>query len=383
MAVYEFTMPSLGADMEEGALIEWKVKPGDRVRRGDIVAVVDTAKAAIDVEIWTDGVVDSLLVPEDPERKIPVDTPLALLTVEEEETSESPSVPGRIPLSPAARRRARELGIDPAVLAARYGDRPLGLEDVEAFAAERSRAEEVREPTEAKGTREGFAGDRNRSMRRAIGQALSRSWREIPHYYLSLSADVTQLQERLLQENKTRSVAERLILAVYYVRAVALAAREVAGMNGFYRDGEFHPSEEVHVGMAFALRGGGLVAPAIHNADKKSSMELMAALMDLADRTASYTLRGSEITDATITVTSPGDPGVETLYGIIYPPQVALVGFGSVERKPLCVGEEILPGSVVNVSLSADHRVSDGRQGAKFLMYIKELLEDPRQLMGG
>jgi pyruvate dehydrogenase E2 component (dihydrolipoamide acetyltransferase) len=406
--VVEFRMPSLGADMEAGTLVEWLVKPGDRVKRGDIVAVVETQKGAIEIEIFEAGKVEQILV--DLNTKVPVGTPLARIQagLEAEPVTEvvvslgaapavprgsppvtppvpgkpvAPSLPialavsgtgiaGRATVSPAARRLAERHGIDLSTL---VGSGPAGA--IVYADVERRLGETVARPEKKRA-----AGLDLDAMRTAIAAAMARSKREIPHYYLEHQVDVTTCEHWLTLTNATRAPDNRLLIGALAIRSVALAARRFPTFNGFYRDGKFEPAAAVHVGMAIAIRGGGLAAPALHDADRESLDELMARMRDLVQRTRGGRIRGSEISDSTITVTSLGERGVETLYGIIYPPQVAIVGFGKVVTRPWVVDGAIGPRSVVTITLSADHRVSDGHAGALFLVEVGKLLQEPGKL---
>ena len=169
-------------------------------------------------------------------------------------------------------------------------------------------------------------------------------------------------------------------MTVPLLKATALALRESPGLNGLFVDGEFRPSEPVHLGVAIALRGGGLIAPAIHDCDRLSMDDLMAALRDLVGRARTGRIRGSEMSDPTITVTSLGEDEVETLYPVIYPPQVAIVGFGAPADRPWLVDGDVRPRRLVNATLAADHRVSDGRRGSRFLKRLDRLLQEPETL---
>ena len=388
-------MPSLGADMEAGTLVEWMVKPGDRVKRGDIVAVVETQKGAIEIEIFETGQVERMLV--DTGTKVPVGTPLARIRSEQEVEAGLAAVPrvpapaplaaapkvilpaaprpqvvavstvaGRIRASPAARRLASERGID---LGAIIGSGPLGaivLVDIERSSAV------VTPPVEKK---RAIGLDLN-AMRAAIATAMVRSKREIPHYYLEHQVDVTGCEEFLSRVNAGRPPDNRLLMGALAVKAVAAATHRFAAFNGFYQDGQFKPSPGVHVGLAIAIRGGGLAAPAIHDSDQLTLDELMARMRDLVQRVRAGRIRGSEMADPTITVSSLGERGVEALYGIIYPPQVAIVGFGKVVVRPWIVASSVVPRSVVTITLAGDHRVSDGHAGALFLAEIGKLLQE-------
>lgn len=217
-------------------------------------------------------------------------------------------------------------------------------------------------------------------MRHAIGVAMARSKREIPHYYLTHDVELSHALSWLEEQNRHRSVEDRLLPAVLLYKAAARAVHDVPQINGFFTDGAFHRSDPVHLGVAIALRGGGLVAPAIHDADRLELPALMKCLGDLIGRVRSGSIRSSELSDPTLTVTALGDQGVDSVVGVIYPPQVALVGFGSIRRRPWAVEDGVLSRPVVTVSLAADHRASDGLQGARYLRAIERLLQTPEAL---
>ena len=150
--------------------------------------------------------------------------------------------------------------------------------------------------------------------------------------------------------------------------------------NGFWLDGKFQAATGVHIGVAISIRQGGLIPPAIHDVDKKSLPELMRGLSDLVSRARAGSLRSSEMSDPTITVTNLGEQGVESVFGIIYPPQVALVGFGRLQARPWAEGGELRTMPLVTASLSGDHRASDGIRGARFLAGLRERLQHPEEL---
>ncbi|MET7381176.1 2-oxo acid dehydrogenase subunit E2 [Streptomyces sp. NPDC005526] len=580
----EFTMPSLGADMEEGVLQEWLVGPGDRVAKGDVVAVVETDKAAIEVECFASGTVERLLV--EPGTRVPVGTPLALIEAEaptaapsepaaarpgpavaeaepataaphrkrprraapapaagtkpgrpaaagpaqrpapaplgepapaayepagepaagpaaprpaapspaphrpaapprpapkpprgpalppesaplapeavpapsetvplppeavppsheaaaappeavpalrEPEPEETPAGPGplvrhlaedrgvdltsmhgtgrggritradvehavpagrtRVRATPYARRLARDLGVDLAGLHGTGDAGAVRAADVhEAVTARRGPAAgrpaqaapkrtHAREPVAA--TPEGRADKRAETMRRAIGDLMSRSKREIPHYYLSTTVDMAAAEEWLRHRNRGRPPSDRLVSAALLLKAAALAAHDVPRLNGFWRDGGFVPGTGVHLGVAVSLRDGGLLAPVIHDADTLPPADLMTTLRDLVQRARLGRLRGSETSGATLTVTSLGDQGVEAVFGVIHPPQVALVGFGTVVERPWATGGLLGVRPVVTATLSADHRATDGAVGARYLTAVDRLLQRPEEL---
>jgi pyruvate dehydrogenase E2 component (dihydrolipoamide acetyltransferase) len=388
----EFKLPSLGADMDEGKLLEWKVKPGDAVKRGQVIAVVDTSKAAVDVEIWHDGVVEELITK--PGETIPVGTvmaklsgagepavapkvpapaPKAAVRAPKPTAAPAPSLPPtlRKPASPAARKRAHELDVDIDKVTGTGPHGAVTLEDVEKAA---------RPAVPAKAPAPAAGADRQLEMRKAIGAAMSRSKREIPHYYLAETIPMHRSLEHLARANEARPVTERVLMGALQLKAVALTLRNFPELNGFWREGAFQPGHGIHVGVAISLRQGGLVAPAIHDVDERSLEELMRALADLVKRARAGSLRSSEMSDPTVTVTNLGDQGVEAVYGVIYPPQVALVGFGRIAERAWAEDGALRAAPLVTATLSGDHRASDGHRGARFLAALREQLQRPEEL---
>ena len=451
-----FVMPSLGADMEDGKLVEWLVKPGDAVHRGDVVAVVETQKGAIEIEIFEDGIVQSLEA--ELGATLPVGAPLALIgdgtaaaapepkpepkpapppaaapqaapaepqpaeakpepepqpepepEVTETEVAtpaeaipieapapvpEPPAAPvppgpavkaapvvapviasGQVAASPAARALAAEKGIDLAGVAGSWPGGAIVLADVERAAGGKAEAAAPRTPP-ARPTR-GFDGE---AMRQGIAAAMTRSKREIPHYYMTHEVDLQRATDWLTRKNADVAPADRLLMGALFVKVTALAAREVDGINGSFENGAYAASETVNAGVAVALRGGGLVAPAIAATDGKTLAEVMAAMRDLVARARAGRLRSSEMTSGTITISSLGERGVDQMTGVIYPPQVALVTFGTPRAAARVVEDAIRIRQVVSVTLAADHRTSDGRRGARFLTEIDKLLQAPEAL---
>lgn len=417
----EFRMPSLGADMESGTVIQWLIKPGDAVKRGDIIAVVDTEKADIEVEVFEAGVIESIVVPEG--QKVPVGEVLALIQTEgapiaraRPRVTAPPKVaipaptatpaiqqveipPKKLPISethrprvsPLAMRVALDLNVNLSTVKGTGPDGAITKADVERAAKVAAAPLAATQPAPLAATAEApkFARavrsaegreERRASMRRVIAVAMARSKREVPHYYLGTHIDMSRAITWLQAENLKRPVAERLLYSVLLLKAVAMAVHQFPEMNGFWTDGAFKPSSAVHVGVAVSLRGGGLIAPALHDVDKKPLKEIMADLRDLVNRVRAGVLRSSEIANATITVTSLGEQGVETVYGVIYAPQVALIGFGTLAERPWAANGMIGARPVISATLSADHRVSDGHRGGRFLATLDRLLREPENL---
>jgi len=422
----EFTMPALGADMETAQVVQWLVQSGDRVKSGDVVAVVETHKGAIDVECFLDGVIGDLAplgealpvgavlaqVREEngaaptasgvdlhppataaapPVEAKPAPPPSALTpvmptaptlpTIAPSPTKKSPQDPTRARVSPAARHLAQSHGLNPDSLAGHGAEGAVIRRDVEqAIELLATSSAPAAQDTTASATHVRRAGFDPAQMRQAIAAAMARSKREIPHYYLEESIDFGPATEWIETFNRNRPPDQRLLPAVLMLKAVALALRAVPQLNGFCVDGRFQSSANIHIGWAIALRGGGLVAPAIHHADQMDLPALMVALRNLVQRARAGGLRSSELTDPTITVTSLGDRGAERVQGVIYPPQVAIVGFGRVVQRPWILGEAITVRSIVHCSLAADHRTSDGHLGGQLLAASAQNLQNPDQL---
>ncbi len=388
----DFLMPSLGADMAAATLVAWRVAPGQLVARGDIVAEVETEKGLIDIECFEPGVIEALHVA--PGTKVQVGARMATITpqggtavpppppAKAAPSSGPPPAPApaqplaqeagrRLRVSPAARARARALGIDLAGVSGSGPGGAIEISDIERLASGAA-------PTPV-GTA-ALPADGLAPMRRAIAAAMSKSKREIPHYYLESRIDVSTALAWLQRENGQRGIAERMLPAVVLLKATARALRDVPALNGYWVDGQHRPAEQVHLGFAIALRGGGLVAPALHDVDRKSCDSLMAELRELIPRARAGRMRSSEMTDATATVTSMGDAGADSVLGVIYPPQVALIGFGRVREQPWVEGGTVVVRPVVTASLAADHRATDGHLGARFLDALNRHLQNPEQL---
>lgn len=469
----EFIMPSLGADMEDAILLEWKVKQGDYVSKGDIIAEIETVKGDIEVEVFEEGFIQKLLA--QPGEKLPVGTVLALINPEEnaahKETPspiKEPSVPtispeisplpnlpsepkpievspsqdpiekpipeeipeeepskkpmpsefpppkdpeeqpipvdipppekepnpekerpidvppveeppteiphdlltkNRVRASPLAKRIAEDLHLNLVDIKGSGEGGIIHKIDVEKYAAElKSKPKEVTQSL------------RNKKMRKAIASAMSLSNKEIPHYYLEHSIDMKRALEWMKKENLTLSIQQRLLPVALLLKATALALTNVTDLNGYWKAGVHYLQEDVNIGVAISLRGGGLVIPAIHQVNKKGLVTLMENLSDITERARHGKLKSSELTDATITVTNIGERGVEKVFGVIYPPQVAIVGFGKIIERPWAVEDMLTIRPILTVTLAADHRATDGRIGARFLEQVEKYLQEPELL---
>lgn len=386
----EFRMPSLGADMDAGTLVQWLKKPGDAVKRGDIVAVVETQKSAIEIEVFANGVIDSLRVK--PGERVPVGTVMATIREFGEVSTKAPVKqtapdPGAPPApsqqvatrpaprpvaasgsgraTPAAKSRAAELSIDLSSVSPGPGG-IVGIDQVVAAAR-------AAKPT----TGAGISFD---EMRKAIGAAMARSHRDIPHYYVGSTINVSRLAGWLEEENARRSVSERLLYAVPLMRAVSLALVKAPELNGHFIEGRFEAAPHVNLGVAIAMRGGGLIAPAILEAETLRLDAIMEKLRDLVARVRGGRLRSSEMTQGTVTLSNLGEGTADSVLPLIYPPQVAIIGCGQIAERAWIVDGKAVAAKVMTVTVAGDHRVSDGRRAAAFLSHLDELFQTPEKL---
>jgi pyruvate dehydrogenase E2 component (dihydrolipoamide acetyltransferase) len=376
-----------------------------------VILLVDTDKAEIEVETWEAGVVERILV--EPGQKVPVGTVLATLQPDAGApgapprpappppqpavappatapvaTQPPPATERPVPAPPAgreaartratplARRLAAELGVDLARAEATGPGGAVTADDVRR-AAGTPLAARPGPVAQAEVPRAAPSPERVAAMRRRIAAGMERSKREIPHYYLATRIEVSRTLAWLAAENLRRPVTDRLLLAALQLRAVARAAAQVPELNGHWVEGGFRPGAGVHVGVVIALRGGGLLVPTLRDADRLDVGGLMRALREVTARARRGTLRGADVSEATLTVTNLGDTGVETVLGVIHPPQVALVGFGRVTERPWAEGGLLGVRPVVTATLSADHRASDGQRGARFLSLVARALQAP------
>lgn len=466
--------------MEEGTLLEWLVEPGDRVHRGDIVAVVDTTKSAVEVESFEDGVVEKLVV--DPGTVVPVGGVLARFGTHEgaerqpeprAAAAEAPATPARpqvdthpvaerpslepdthlpVVASPLVRHYAEELHVDLSTVSGSGGGGRVTRHDVDvaahgipagqsgqpqtmtpptppptteppqATAAPRTRvsplarrlaaeagidlgtltgtgpmgavrADDVRGAAKAAAAGGPARGTPARAgstktappptthdMRGAIAALMSRSKREIPHYYLTATVDLHATVTWIHARNRELDVGDRLVPSAALLCAAARAARAVPELNGHWVDGGFHPAATVDLGLVLSLRGGGLLVPVINGADTLGIGEVMARMRDVTRKARAGRLRGSDLRPPSITVTNLGDQGVESVQGVIYPPQVGIVGFGAVSDRPWAVEGLLGVRPLVTVTLAADHRASDAATGARLLKTIDTILQKPEEL---
>ena len=406
----DYVMPSLGADMDEGSVIEWHVAVGDRVRRGDVVARVETDKSDIDIEIWLDGNVQEVLVP--PGRLVPVGTPLLRINTVDgvapqaapigdvrprggpliagPRSSGSASSGAGLRATPFARRVAADQGVELATVTGSGPGGAIRRRDLPSLDRQREAAGPHTAPQPPDEIQPRSRAER---MRSRIADRMSQSNRDIPHYFLERQVDLSPLTERLRAINSDVEMADRVVPAAAFVRAAALAAARHRELNGHWVDGVFVAGAAVNIAVAISLRGGGLVTPQIQRADTVGLAATMKRLKAMTLEARSGVLRstlmgagspgdgdGARAQMSTMTVTNLGERGADLVYGVISPPEVCLVGFGRVVQRPWVVDGEVRPREVVTVTLAADHRATDGATGSRFLATLAHLLENPEEL---
>jgi pyruvate dehydrogenase E2 component (dihydrolipoamide acetyltransferase) len=415
----EVTMPQMGADMTEGTLLKWLKQVGDIVQRGDILAEIETDKATVELEAYEAGTLIKQLANEgdvvpvgdviallgepseaapDVERKPPAETPArraiepeAKKRVVDATPAAAPAVVaeteagGRIRISPVAKRIAREAGIDVGGLRGSGPDGRVLRRDIEAAIASGMKtapaadAPPATKPAPAAARPTAGAPQGLSKMRQAIARRMTLSKQTQPHYYLTLDIDMTAALAFREQFNASATDEQRVSINDLIVKACAIALERHPKFNAeFSGDGLVH-HDRVNVCIGVALDDG-LIAPALLDCQSKSLGRIAVESKDLINRAKTGSLKADEYSDGTFTITNLGAFGVETLIGIINPPQAAILGVGSVMPQAVVRDGQVVVRQVMKVALSADHRVSDGAEGARFIKEIQAVLEGPAAL---
>ena len=408
--ITEVVMPQMGADMIEGTIVAWRKHSGDAVERGEIIAEIETDKANVEIEAFESGIFRETLAEEGD--IVPVGGVIAIIAAATDDISAyvkgaavapatvattasvapapvpvaagvaQPSSPaiaaptgenGRLRVSPVARHLAEERGIDLSSIRGSGPDGRIIKRDVEAAAMPSRSVAAVTSPS----ARAPIGASK---MRQAIARRMAQSKREAPHYYLLLDIDMTDAMAFRQQANAALPADEHISVNDLIVRACALALRLHPEFNATYDGDQAVQRASQHVCIGIALDDG-LIAPAILEAGSESLSGIARASKDLVTRAKSGALRPDEITAGTFTITNLGAYGVEALIGIIQPPQTAILGVGSVMPQPVARDGVVVVRDVMKLALSADHRVTDGAQGARFLGEIRRLLESPLLLV--
>ncbi len=365
MAVLEFAMPTLGADMDYGRIVSWLIKPGDKVTKGQLVAEVETPKSNIEIESFSDGILQEIHIPEG--QKVKVGIPIALFEIEgtAKEVKEVESTTKKFKLSPRAKKLCRDNNISKEALA-KINKLVISGEDIETLLKETSMPRQEINKIDQR--------------QQIIAHLMEKSKQTIPHFFVEKEINLDVALSWMHKENEERKIEERYIPAVLFIKALALALKKYPKFNGIYANNTFTPSENINLGIIISLRTGGLIAPAIEQVDKKSLDQLMQEFRDLVARARAEKLKATEMQSSTICLTNLGDQGADRVLGIIYPPQVAIIGTGAILEQVKMVQNKVKNVSVCNWSLSADHRVTDAHQASLFLNKINTVLQNPEKL---
>lgn len=378
--IKEVIMPKLGQTMEEGIIEKWRKKEGERVEKGEILLEITTDKATLEVESYASGILKKVIAREgetvpvteiiayigEPEDEIPVisERPKSRAAVVIEETGgrevpgkkeEEAIEAGRIKASPAARRIARENKVDLSLI---KGTGPAGRiteKDVLDF-----------KPLSP--------------IRRIIGERMSMSKREIPHYYLTTSLDMKEVMS--LRQNfnqKLRGNGLNISYNDFLIKAAGLTIAQYPSFNTYLEAGGIKKREEINIGLAVSIPDG-IVVPVIHRVDKASFQEIVKERMELVEKARSFKLTPAEYSGGSFTISNLGGYDIENFCAIINPPECAILAVARIMDRPVVVQGEIAIRPMMKVTLSLDHRLIDGAIGAEFLQKFKELIETPASL---
>lgn len=398
----EITMPRLSDTMEEGTLIKWRVKVGDRVANGDILADIETDKATMELQSFDDGTVARLALEENqvaPVGKLIMEldeagaaegddasaVPALSDPSPQADPAESAAPEGlRLRVSPVARRLAEEHGID---LAGITGSGPGGRiikRDVLAVAD----PETAPGPSPAVSAPSG-AGQSVEitAMRRTIARRLVESKTTIPHFTVTVTVDASELVTvRATINQRLADKHVRVSLNDFVMRACAVALRDHPGVNASWTDEAIRLHETVDLGLAVALPGppegsGGLVVPVIRQADTLTVRQIGVETRRLAEKARVQGLSAEDMSGGTFTVSNLGMFGVDHFEAIINPPEAAILAVGAAASVPVVRDGAVVPGHAMSCTLSADHRVVDGAVAAAFLATLREFLEAPELIL--
>ena len=367
---HEVTMPRLSDSMEEGTILAWNKRVGDAVAVGDELAEIETDKANMTYESDFEGTLLALLVDEG--QACHVGAPIARIGEPgEEAASQEPSA--KVQASPLARRLAKELGVDLAALAASAGEGRITKADVERAAASASPAPAAAKTETAKGATEVVELSR---LQRVAATRMSESKATAPHFYMRCEVDMSAAART--RDGLRDLVGEAPVSSFndLVIKACALALRDHPRVNGAYRDGRVELYERINVGVAVAAEDG-LLVPVVHDADRKGLAEIAAATRTLAGRARDGSITAPEMSGGTFSISNLGMFGVTSFEAVLNPPEAAILAVGAIEDRPVVRDGRLAAAPLMSMTLSGDHRILNGVDGARFLARVRALLEQP------
>jgi pyruvate dehydrogenase E2 component (dihydrolipoamide acetyltransferase) len=420
----DILMPALSPTMEEGGLAKWHVKPGDKVEAGQVIAEIETDKATMEVEAVDEGVISEILVPEG-SQGVKVNTPIARLddggaaapapkpapapaaqapapaakpaaAPAPAAAAPAPKLNGAAPqgervfASPLARRLAAQAGLD---LKTVRGTGPHGRiikSDVEAAATGKGAAPAAAPAAEprrqltleqmgiAPGSYDLIPLD---NMRRTVAKRLTESFRDVPHFPLTIDVELDRLMDARQKVNAAlESQGVKVSVNDFVIKATAAALMKVPQTNASYTPDGIAMHKHADISMAVAIEGG-LITPIIRAAETKSLGQIAKETKDLAERARARKLKPDEYQGGTFSVSNLGMFGIKHFASIINEPQGAILSVGAGEQRPVVRNGQLAVATVMSVTITCDHRVVDGAVGAKFLQAFKALLEDPVKML--
>lgn len=405
-------MPKMGDAMTEGRVLRWIKQPGETIKKGEPLAEIETDKVNVDLESDEDGTLVEILIPEG--EAVAVGVPIARLARPGDASAERPAAvetrpaatadqatadraaaakPPRVKpapvadagaaepvrASPLARRLAEQYGIALSSIAGTGPDGRITKEDVEAARAGRRQApaEQAPRPAEATPPPVPAAGDVPLSrMRQTIARRMTDSKQHAPHIYLTVSIDMDPALALRRQLNDGAPDDAKISVNDMVVRAAALALRKVPALNATFTGEAVRHNADVNISIGIALPDG-LIAPTVYHCDRKSLWEIAADARALAERARAGRLRAEDLIGGTFTISNLGMFGVEVFSAIINPPQAAILAIGAARPQPVVRDGQIVAATIMQVTCSADHRVTDGAEVANYLAELKRLLEHP------
>ena len=396
--ITEVTMPSMGADMTEGTIVKWLKKEGDEVKRGDKLAEIETDKTVVEMESYGEGILKKIVVGEG--QVVPVGDLIAYVGEEDDEIPDSsssseetpsetidtsnesapPSIPqnqtsgARVKASPIAKKLANELGVDISTISGTGPGGRITREDVEAA----SGGDQSAQPSQSSGDTKTIPLT---SMRKAIAGVVSKSKSEIPHFYISNTADMSDVIKSRSEFNESKGLKVSVNDIVLY--AVTQSLKKFPKFNSSFSDGSLIENQSINIGMAIALPEG-LIVPAVLGCENKSLEDLSSSAKDLAVRAKGEgaPLTQEENSGGTFSVSNLGMFDIDQFTAIIVPPQSAILSVGKAREEAVVENGEIKTAQLMKMTLSVDHRVNDGAEAAMFLAELKSILESPTKIFG-
>jgi pyruvate dehydrogenase E2 component (dihydrolipoamide acetyltransferase) len=422
----EINMPKLSDTMEEGTIVEWKKKSGDQVKTGDVLAEVESDKATFDLEADADGTLQILV-----EQGVPakIGAPIARIgdagaqapeparpkakepaqEASKEATEDAPKEPEKpapvaqeqkvaaekpapapppqpqdgqqIKASPLAKRLAAEMGVDISAIKGSGPEGRIVKEDVLAAGATRPTADRRRPQAERRGGAELEIVEPNR-MQSTIARRMAEAKATAPEFQVTVEARVDLAVSLRQQLKESVSGAEKVTMTDFLVRACALALRKFPEVNSSWVDGKFQRKRSINIGLAVApSQGMGLLVPVVHDADMKDMVQISIESRQVIERARAGRPNEGDLSGATFSISNLGMFGVDEFTAIINPPEAAILAVGAIKDVPVVQGERIVPGKVMRMTLSVDHRVFYGATAAQFMAEVKRLVENPVTLL--